>query len=666
MRLLTRNIHRAFVELDPYDDATCWKFIHAARGTSAARLADLAIVLIVGLALTFAGISLWAWLLDAFVGIANLNFKRDIWWILLWVALAPPLLGLGPLAAYFIRDRMLQWRLKFIFNSRARCAACNYSLVGLSLSSRSTVICPECGSECEVAPALGELARATTGRVLMGGSFRSPPRLSTGTRRLLKRVAWVIAFIVFILIPAAAGVWEVLIRRDASLARSDKPRIEAEFQSLMANSGILPRGAAAGRKTTREAIDEAMEVVDAVQQKWDAKKDPADTTHAPLSLEAIYAGADWYNGNTSTPEEASTALADAKLLLGMLRDAGLEAKLRDVANSIPEQPGEIDANGHWNRSGVFLSGSGFFDSQLSRFLHARAFECRTPSGLDAPALLAIVDIRLGLAKVLCTSPMWVDKASGLMSEYDAHAAIVDLLTSNPDAANLAAIESSLNRHAFDSRIRDLIEGNRISNASTVADYFAEPAKTRMGPFSELSRTAEKWTGEPWWPLGWYAENRDSVTLWKSVPQGICEQDAWQRTWTPPQTPGTDSLVARFWGQDPAFELRQADRERLERRGIRLLLAIEKHRVVTGKYPESLSELVPSQLPSLPLDPWSGKSFLYRRVDPALDRLARPYLLYSVGEDRTDDGGVEMKEPPKHDTWVWPIEPKSDVIINRPR
>ena len=75
----------------------------------------------------------------------------------------------------------------------------------------------------------------------------------------------------------------------------------------------------------------------------------------------------------------------------------------------------------------------------------------------------------------------------------------------------------------------------------------------------------------------------------------------------------------------------------------------------GAYPETLAELVPSELPSLPLDPHSGKPFHYVRSKgqnvPELgvigimhpDRLhpSHPgqWLLYSVGPDRTDAGGT---------------------------
>jgi hypothetical protein len=65
---------------------------------------------------------------------------------------------------------------------------------------------------------------------------------------------------------------------------------------------------------------------------------------------------------------------------------------------------------------------------------------------------------------------------------------------------------------------------------------------------------------------------------------------------------------------------------------RFALALERHRLKHGTYPETLTALTPDFLPSQPLDPRSGQAYLYRRTD------AGSFLLYSVGENRVDDGG----------------------------
>lgn len=68
-----------------------------------------------------------------------------------------------------------------------------------------------------------------------------------------------------------------------------------------------------------------------------------------------------------------------------------------------------------------------------------------------------------------------------------------------------------------------------------------------------------------------------------------------------------------------------------------LLAIERHRLLYGDYPAKLEALVPQLLPDLPVDPWTGDAMLYRRIGDNPD--GRTFVLYSVGPNRSDDGGV---------------------------
>jgi hypothetical protein len=72
------------------------------------------------------------------------------------------------------------------------------------------------------------------------------------------------------------------------------------------------------------------------------------------------------------------------------------------------------------------------------------------------------------------------------------------------------------------------------------------------------------------------------------------------------------------------------------RGTLLVAALGLHLAKHESYPEGLSELVPSTLKQLPVDPFSGQAFRYRLIDPLT------YTLYSVGPDMKDDGGVQER------------------------
>lgn len=78
------------------------------------------------------------------------------------------------------------------------------------------------------------------------------------------------------------------------------------------------------------------------------------------------------------------------------------------------------------------------------------------------------------------------------------------------------------------------------------------------------------------------------------------------------------------------------------------LAIRRFQLDQNRLPESLDELVPDYLPAVLMDPFSDKPLVYRRQD---DR----YLLYSVGQNQIDDGGVEGKDNQSGDLLLEPHE-----------
>jgi hypothetical protein len=97
---------------------------------------------------------------------------------------------------------------------------------------------------------------------------------------------------------------------------------------------------------------------------------------------------------------------------------------------------------------------------------------------------------------------------------------------------------------------------------------------------------------------------------------------------------------------PALEksLRSSDQLEIERVSLPLLIALERHRLENGAYPAALAELSPRWVPTLPLDPISGKPFCYKRIDASKDEQRRGYLLYIMGSDGVDDGGVSGNQP----------------------
>jgi hypothetical protein len=66
------------------------------------------------------------------------------------------------------------------------------------------------------------------------------------------------------------------------------------------------------------------------------------------------------------------------------------------------------------------------------------------------------------------------------------------------------------------------------------------------------------------------------------------------------------------------------------------LAIERYRLSHGgELPGALADLVPTYLPATRIDPFDGDSLRYKK-------LAKGYIVYSIGPNCTDDGGTEAE------------------------
>jgi hypothetical protein len=74
--------------------------------------------------------------------------------------------------------------------------------------------------------------------------------------------------------------------------------------------------------------------------------------------------------------------------------------------------------------------------------------------------------------------------------------------------------------------------------------------------------------------------------------------------------------------------------------------LERYRLAHGQYPETLEALVPQFAEKLPHDIIGGQPLKYRRAADG------QFVLYSVGWNEKDDGGVPRDGTPEGD-WVWP-------------
>ncbi len=66
------------------------------------------------------------------------------------------------------------------------------------------------------------------------------------------------------------------------------------------------------------------------------------------------------------------------------------------------------------------------------------------------------------------------------------------------------------------------------------------------------------------------------------------------------------------------------------------VAVERYRVANGRLPDNLDGIVPQWLDAVPEDPFTGKPLHYRIRD-------KGYVVYSVGADLNDDGGLSRED-----------------------
>ena len=77
----------------------------------------------------------------------------------------------------------------------------------------------------------------------------------------------------------------------------------------------------------------------------------------------------------------------------------------------------------------------------------------------------------------------------------------------------------------------------------------------------------------------------------------------------------------------------------------IVCALERYRLARGVYPETLDALAPQFIQKIPHDVIGGQSLHYRRSKD------QKFLLYSVGWNESDDGGVSGNDR-AHGDWVW--------------
>jgi serine/threonine protein kinase len=200
-----------------------------------------------------------------------------------------------------------------------------------------------------------------------------------------------------------------------------------------------------------------------------------------------------------------------------------------------------------------------------------------------------------------------------------------------DEPRLAAAQASLLAESEHPRLRIMARGERGAlhwTLSAIAAGDFSPAEfAKQMPPEERKRYEQ-------WPKGSairspHAQVLRAMTRWVQITgRPLHEQQQLVAEWDRAQATSAKGLLRSY----PASK---ATKSCLRVEGLlscaRAAVAVERYRRARGDWPRHLEALVPAWLKEVPRDPYDARSLRYRRT-------ADGVVVYSVGPDRTDNGG----------------------------
>ncbi|MCC6969159.1 MAG: hypothetical protein IT434_02970 [Phycisphaerales bacterium] len=611
-----------------------------------------------------------------------------------------------------LRWAFLWFRVRRLLSTRDRCFKCGYTVAGLGVMESATaadrpgaddgidawLTCTECGSETPAVALWGEIAERG-GAAEPAASRSNTPALGPTevpvvdtpksqryfrpstpnqsrvirvlwTRNRIRAVARVTAVAAGLALLGYAGWWtvrEVGIRSQAAIALKERPA--AESINAMMREGMPAQ--VDGRRTVAEIIAQAKKEYDAINTDFLARHKDVDDEY-----DAFYPDASVIS---SAREELKTDGDRANKQYSLLLME--EVRASNVYRLLDELPEAAAVTDHEFRpidSTAPYSASWMGNSRsVLRICIARMKIARDASDL-ADFQRAARSARAIGGQFSDHGPLlnWLVAISinqTLLRELSA------AVTPEVDRAwvEAVAIESAnLSAPSFAESLRY----ERLWIMDAIGWYFSDPARVRSGLRApelkdklgvgavELSILGLAEPDEPGGPrprLGTYEENRDALDRQFEWYVGAAAVDPFERRKpTFPTQPQSNGLVIpESLSGVLGMALRGRTHAAIPRRGLELMLMIERHRLDRGTYPEKLEDIGPRALAPALFDPFSGQPMRYKRIDPAIDEFHRGYLLWSVGYDAVDDGG--KMHPVTQYSAVTKSGEGTDIIINDP-
>lgn len=625
MRLLRKTIHRAFPELDAFQDDRCLRFIDAARSGLWNKISAITVCALASL-LTLLAPVLVADLLSPPGASADFG--------LVDIAVIVAGCMAAPLVALIVRDQLLRLRVSYLLACRGICLGCNYALIGLTADADGMVTCPECHRRNELDDAFTHLE---------GEEAR---RVHSGDARWRRRRIWLLMMLQH---TCAVGIYSSLLLPTLgfglleALIRLQPHRIDALRASIPTASDL------SGRVSLDPGPD-LWSIYSSTVLRVLPEPSPAVGSFDVIRWGALEA----------MPAEPTRQLTTRQReMLAAAKADGRFAALASLGVCQPRFLPESGGNGTIEAQTV----SAHVSNLVS---HGWLNEIRMYAAIESTDAAELANaVRVGLLIATALELRGRDGAwgQGKRIEYLTHAAVLAALES-PSARefvpSLSDIYSALptgvpNAHVWQALQADSSEQictRPAGKSPGWRDYLS--GKTRLGaltgPIEDFTRRMTNLSAVP------AAQRHPSVSL------------------QPP-----DSLADFFsdgsFVDTPEQCLSTADTTSLQLAGIRVWLALESYYQKHGEYPATLTELEAGR--STP-DPLTGRPFDYRRIDgvhrfDAFDS-TRGFLLSSRGsDDRADLLETSASLPPvrmlpragryRFDLGVPKLTGPRDILIN---
>ncbi|VAX41764.1 hypothetical protein MNBD_PLANCTO03-1666, partial [hydrothermal vent metagenome] len=540
-------------------------------------------------------------------------------------------LGFPATVVIIIRDHLLLRRIRHVLRARGTCPACQYSLLGIVVSAGNIVICPECGIEVEVDESLNELTTDEQGRArfmpterIEGSQFWTERR-----KRLTKRVAIGLGVFLFLVLPAGWGGYELFLWQQAKRAAAERPDVAGVLEFVESHQ---PSGVTAVEPNAFDVLAE----VDLLRADI-----TAEVSSRPEYYDEEYGSSPWPDFAAIyipyPDEETAARWAErwvsrklAEDLLVAYREGGVFEMLdsltemrRAVRGLVVTSPGPLI---------VAAFPSLGKERELARINGARMHLAILAE--DRDEFISAMSANLALGRSLQHQASAIEALAALAIESVTYDRLRYLFPHHPESDWLDHIDAAIRQQRAPLARDHTIEGERVYQLDILAWVFADPSNVRFGRFSKTVREYVDWmasdlSGQR---LGTYAENRDSMNAYFDAMAESAVFDPFER---PPLPTVTGDLVLLEMLL-PALSriLEHADQIETRRRGTAVMIALERHYLAHGFYPDTLSALVPEYLAVLPIDPWTGEPLRYRLHGEG----ASAYVLYSVGPDAEDNGG----------------------------